>query len=408
VGRIRRRLGFAKRPVSPDGSDDVELLGRPTVAPDPALMAREVTGKVVMITGAGGSIGSELCRQVMTLTPKAIILFEQSEFALYRIHKELLNAGAGAALLVPVLGSVSDPRLVQQTLSKFGVQSIYHAAAYKHVPMLETNIAVGIENNVFGTQILANAAIKAGVGSFTLISSDKAVRPASVMGASKRLAELVCQSLAASPADTRFAIVRFGNVLGSSGSVLPLFREQIRRGGPVTVATPTVARYFMTATEAAQLVLQASGLASGGEVFSLKMGRPIAIVDLAKRLILQTGHVPWVRANATTPRPHGTVEIVFSRLRCGEKDHEDLLLSQGHLPTSHPNIHFSWEPCVGPVELDRQLRALRHAIVSGDDTAIKRVLRNAPIAYSASGELSDAVASDAISALQAAGLRRAG
>lgn len=319
-----------------------DILGRDSVQPNLELLRARVHGKVVLVTGAGGSIGSELCRQILLLRPCRLVLFERSEFALYVIEQELQamlgNMGLPLVELIPLLGSVVHRRRLQMVMERFGVETVYHAAAYKHVPIVEHNPIEGVRNNVFGTRYAAEAAIAAGVETFVLISSDKAVRPTNVMGATKRLAELILQGLAGEGGATRLCMVRFGNVLDSSGSVVPLFREQIRRGGPVTVTHPDVERYFMTIPEAAQLVIQASALAQGGEVFLLDMGEPVRILDLARRMIRLSGLT--VRDDA---QPEGDIEIQFTGLRSGEKLREELLIGSNDLPTAHPMIRRACE-----------------------------------------------------------------
>lgn len=319
-----------------------DILGRDSVQPNLALLRVRVHGKVVLVTGAGGSIGSELCRQILPLRPRRLVLFERSEYALYVIEQELQamsgNMGLPLVELIPLLGSVVHRRRLQMVMERFGVETVYHAAAYKHVPIVEHNPIEGVCNNVFGTWYAAEAALAAGVETFVLISSDKAVRPTNVMGATKRLAELILQGLSSAGGATRLCMVRFGNVLDSSGSVVPLFREQIRRGGPVTVTHPDVERYFMTIPEAAQLVIQASALAQGGEVFLLDMGEPVRILDLARRMIRLSGLT--VRDDA---QPEGDIEIQFTGLRSGEKLREELLIGSDDLSTEHPMIRRARE-----------------------------------------------------------------
>lgn len=313
-----------------------DLLGRDAVVPDAELMAKNTTGKVVMVTGAGGSIGSELCRQLIKLQPVVIILFEQNEFNLYRIEKELNSQQAGSdnlVELISLLGSVQNFHLLDLVMRQFDVHSIYHAAAYKHVPMVEQNIIEGVKNNLFGTKNVADAALKNNVKNFVLISTDKAVRPTNIMGASKRLAELVLQDLASRPSKTIFSMVRFGNVLDSSGSVVPRFREQIQSGGPITVTHKDIVRYFMTISEAAQLVIQSASIAQGGDVFVLDMGEPVKIVDLAREMALLSGCSIRDEQN-----PNGDIEIVFTGLRAGEKLYEELLCGENCEGTMHPRI----------------------------------------------------------------------
>jgi FlaA1/EpsC-like NDP-sugar epimerase len=313
-----------------------DLLGRDPVAPDPRLISTCISGKTVLVTGAGGSIGSELCRQIIKLQPHRLLLLEKSEFALYSIEQELRAMQKAMNIdieLLPFLGSVTDKERCERILRTFLVQTIYHAAAYKHVPLVEHNPVEGIQNNVFGTLSIAQAAMASEVDSFVLISTDKAVRPTNVMGASKRLAELILQAFARQKPKTRFCMVRFGNVLGSSGSVVPLFRKQIMEGGPITVTHPEITRYFMTIPEAAQLVLQAGAMGEGGDVFLLDMGEPVKIVDLAKRMV----HLSGLEVRSDT-NPGGTIEIQHVGLRPGEKLYEELLIGENAEGTEHPLI----------------------------------------------------------------------
>ncbi|MCD6060208.1 MAG: nucleoside-diphosphate sugar epimerase [Moraxellaceae bacterium] len=361
--------------------DPADLLGRDPVPPRPDLLGATITGKTVLVTGAGGSIGSELCRQIVGLSPARLILFEISEFALYAIESELRASESGRLVqLIPLLGSIQGEALMQEVMERFRVDTVFHAAAYKHVPLVEHNVVEGVRNNVFGTWATARAAIAAGVGTFVLISTDKAVRPTNVMGASKRLAELVLQALDADNHATRFCMVRFGNVLGSSGSVVPLFRDQIRRGGPVTVTHPEIIRYFMTIPEAAQLVIQAAAMAEGGDVFLLDMGEPVRIADLAKRMIHLMGF-----HERTAGHPNGDIEIVFTGLRPGEKLYEELLVGDQALPTDHPRIMRAREKCVSMAELARSLEVLRRACEAGDVGAICECFERLPIGYTAAG-----------------------
>ncbi|NQW93936.1 MAG: polysaccharide biosynthesis protein, partial [Polaromonas sp.] len=329
---------------------DVEdLLGRAPVPPDPQLLSRNLTGKVVLVTGAGGSIGSELCRQILLESPTQLVLVEHSEFALYTIHHELTRVCRERSLEVvihPLLASVRNYPRLREICQQFKPASVFHAAAYKHVPLVESNPAEGVMNNIFGTLNMARAALESGAAHFVLISTDKAVRPTNVMGATKRTAELVLQALAdtnsvqfdvsVAPGEqpvvnkTLFAMVRFGNVLGSSGSVVPLFRQQLRDGGPVTVTHEEVTRYFMTIPEAAQLVLQAGAMARGGDVFVLDMGQPVRIIDLARRMVKLSGLT--VR---DAQQPNGDVEIQITGLRPGEKLYEELLIGDNPQPTGH-------------------------------------------------------------------------
>ncbi|WP_018872892.1 nucleoside-diphosphate sugar epimerase/dehydratase [Thioalkalivibrio sp. ALJ16] len=336
-----------------------DLLGRDPVPPDPELLTRSVRGRVVMVTGAGGSIGSELCRRIIHLEPAALILFERNEFALYSIEREMQEVAAQLEqypAIHAVLGSVANARRVAAVLEEHGVQTLYHAAAYKHVPIVESNLIEGVRNNVFGTAVLAEAALNAGVERFILISTDKAVRPTNVMGATKRLAEMVLQDRARERCCTIFSMVRFGNVLGSSGSVVPLFHQQIRDGGPVTVTHPEITRYFMSIPEAAELVIQAGAMAEGGEVYVLDMGEPVRIIDLARRMIRLHG-----RQVKEDGMPEDGVEIVFTGLRPGEKLYEELLIGDNVEPTTHTRIMRAREDCVAPRDLQAALNQLDQA-----------------------------------------------
>lgn len=333
-----------------------DLLGREPVAPKMQLLEANIRNKVVMVTGAGGSIGSELCRQILLCKPKALVLFERSEFSLYSIEQELSGIIKQQQLpvkLLPILGSVQRQARMQSVMSGFEVNTVYHAAAYKHVPLVEYNVVEGVMNNVFGTWYAAEAAIAANVENFVLISTDKAVRPTNVMGASKRLAELVLQALAKRQTGTRFCMVRFGNVLGSSGSVVPLFREQIRRGGPVTVTHKDIIRYFMTIPEAAQLVIQAGAMGTGGDVFVLDMGEPVKIADLARRMIHLMGLEVKDETHVT-----GDIEINYSGLRPGEKLYEELLVGNNVRETEHPRIRAADEVCLTWPEMENILLKL--------------------------------------------------
>jgi FlaA1/EpsC-like NDP-sugar epimerase len=354
---------------------DVEdLLGRDPVVAVPQLLARSPRDQVVLVSGAGGSIGSELCRQLLQEKPRQLLLLDHSEFALYSIHQELraLAQAQGLAVdLVPLLGSVGNPRRLAEVCNGHRPDWVYHAAAYKHVPIVESNPSEGIANNVFGTLNLARAAIEAGVANFVLVSTDKAVRPTNVMGASKRMAELVLQALAdfQQGAGTCFTMVRFGNVLGSSGSVVPLFRSQLANGGPLTVTHPEVTRYFMTIPEAAQLVLHAGAMATGGEVFVLDMGQPVRIIELARRMIELSG----LRVRDAA-QPDGDIEITITGLRPGEKLYEELLIGDNPSRTAHPRIMKAHEEFLPWPQLLVQLEALRDAVDAGDVPAIKAVL----------------------------------
>jgi FlaA1/EpsC-like NDP-sugar epimerase len=352
-----------------------ELLGREPVPPHPELIDRCITDKVVMVTGAGGSIGSELCRQILLSGPRELILLDNSEYALYNVERELRELIATHQLpveMIPLLGSVQDEARIETVCRTFGVQTVYHAAAYKHVPLVEYNVAEGVANNVFGTWYAAEAARKAGVETFVLVSTDKAVRPTNIMGASKRFAEMILQSLAKNGTDTRFCMVRFGNVLGSSGSVVPLFREQIAAGGPVTVTHPEVSRYFMSIPEAAQLVLQASAMGTGGDVFVLDMGEPVKIVDLAKRMIRLSGY-ETDHDNHVGER----IDIEFTGLRPGEKLHEELMLGTSVTGTGHPMIMRAEEEHLAYSQMQRHLKDLMRYCDKMDCVGIKNVLRAA-------------------------------
>ena len=351
-----------------------DLLGRDQVDALPHLVEGSVRDRVVMVTGAGGSIGSELCRQIVRCQPRVLVLLDHSEFALFQIQSELRRVVAHESLQVPivtVLGSVVNETLMSRTFSRYRVETVYHAAAYKHVDMVEHNVVQGLKNNTFGTLYCALAALDAGVKDFILISTDKAVRTSSVMGASKRLAEMVLQALQPTAGGTRFSMVRFGNVLGSSGSVVPLFLEQIDRGGPVTVTHRDVTRYFMTIPEAAQLVLQAASLAQGGDVFLLDMGKPVRILDLAKRMIRLKG----LRVKDVDD-PGGDIEIDFTGLKPGEKLHEELLVGQAVVGTEHRKILRAQEQFVPWEELRGALNTLEEACESFDFEAVQRFLVN--------------------------------
>ncbi|MBO9668448.1 MAG: polysaccharide biosynthesis protein [Bdellovibrio sp.] len=346
-----------------------DLLGRDAVPPFENLLGRCIREKTVLVTGAGGSIGSELCRQIVKAAPKKIILLEQSEFALYKLEQELSNE-IEASKLVPVLGSVLDQVAVSEVISSHKVQTIYHAAAYKHVPLVEANVTAGVMNNAFGTLSVANLAAKHGVETFVLISTDKAVRPTNVMGASKRFAEMILQAMqAAKGFQTRFCMVRFGNVLGSSGSVVPLFKEQIRKGGPVTVTHPDITRFFMTIPEAAQLVLQAGAMGTGGDVFVLDMGESVKIVDLAKKMIELSGFT--VRDPATGA---GDIAIEFVGMRPGEKLYEELLIGDNVSPTEHPRIMRAEESYLEFAQLEKYLIELRSLCEAGESLKVRALL----------------------------------
>ena len=384
--------------------DIEDLLGRDPVAPNEALLNRLIRGKVVAITGAGGSIGSELCRQIAACQPHTLLLVENSEFALYQIHRELVALFGGetdslgaeegdearrapAVQLVPLLASVQDEARIAQIMQAWRPDTVYHAAAYKHVPLVEHNPVQGLRNNVWGTWVCARAAQAAGASHFVLISTDKAVRPTNVMGASKRLAEMVLQALAeATPGGTTFAMVRFGNVLGSSGSVVPLFREQIQNGGPITLTHPDITRYFMTIPEAAQLVIQAGAMAHGGDVFVLDMGEPVRIIDLAQRMVELSGL--QVKSDAN---PTGDIEIQITGLRPGEKLYEELLIGDNPQPTQHKRIMKALEDYLPWASLQVRLASLDDAMVRNDVAAVRALLQSYVQGYQPTGEVVDYV-----------------
>lgn len=381
--------------------DIADLLGRDAVPPQQALFEQCIIDKVVMVTGAGGSIGSELCRQILANKPRTLLLFEHSEFNLYSIHIELERTVERASLpvrLVPIMGSIRNPERLLDVLRTWQVETIYHAAAYKHVPMVEHNVAEGVLNNVLGTMNTAQAAVQAGVANFVLISTDKAVRPTNVMGSTKRVAEMILQALSRETAPvlfgaddavhhvnkTRFTMVRFGNVLGSSGSVIPRFYQQIRNGGPVTVTHPKITRYFMTIPEAAQLVIQAGSMGQGGDVFVLDMGQPVKIAELAEKLIHLSGLS--VRSEKC---PHGDIAIEYTGLRPGEKLYEELLIGDNVSATEHPMImraneeHLDWD-----VLKDRLAKLLK-AVESDDYPQVRQLLRELVSGYVPEGEIVD-------------------
>lgn len=381
--------------------DIADLLGRDPVPPNQALLERCIRAQVVMVTGAGGSIGSELCRQIVVSAPRLLVLFEHSEYNLYNIHAELEQRIQRECLpmqVVPILGSVRNPGRLLDVMRTWSVATVYHAAAYKHVPMVEHNIAEGVLNNVMGTLYAAQAAIQAGVEHFVLISTDKAVRPTNVMGSTKRLAEMILQALSRESAPilfgevegvhrvnkTRFNMVRFGNVLGSSGSVIPLFHEQIRRGGPVTVTHPNITRYFMTIPEAAQLVIQAGAMGQGGDVFVLDMGLPVKILDLAEKMIHLSGLSVRSERN-----PHGDIAIEFSGLRPGEKLYEELLIGDNVSQTEHPMIMRANEEMLPWEVYKRVLHELLEEVDRDDYDRVRQLLRETVSGYRPEGEIVD-------------------
>ncbi|MBF4208539.1 polysaccharide biosynthesis protein [Pseudomonas donghuensis] len=381
--------------------DVADLLGRDAVPAQEDLLEHCVLGKSVMVTGAGGSIGSELCRQILALKPKVLLLFEHSEFNLYSILSELEHRIARESLsirLLPILGSVRNQAQLLDVMKVWRVDTVYHAAAYKHVPMVEHNVAEGILNNVIGTLYTAQAALQAQVANFVLISTDKAVRPTNVMGSSKRLAEMTLQALSRELAPvlfedcnnvahvnkTRFTMVRFGNVLGSSGSVIPLFYKQIKSGGPLTVTHPKITRYFMTIPEAAQLVIQAGSMGQGGDVFVLDMGEPVKIVELAEKMVHLSGLSILSENN-----PRGDIAIEFTGLRPGEKLYEELLIGDNVLSTLHPMIMSAQEDYLGWECLKERLTALKAALKQDDYTRVRQLLRETVSGYTPDDEIVD-------------------
>lgn len=362
-----------------------DLLGREPVAPNHLLLAKNITAKVVLVTGAGGSIGSELCRQILAQAPARLLLIEQSEFALYAIHQELEQRLAGqATVLVPLLASVQDAERMHEIMSTWRPDTVYHAAAYKHVPLVEHNPAEGVKNNVLGTLRTAQAAVDNAVADFVLVSTDKAVRPTNIMGASKRLAEMCLQALAAHASGTRFCMVRFGNVLGSSGSVVPKFRQQIQEGGPITLTHPDVTRFFMTIPEAAQLVIQAGAMAKGGDVFVLDMGQSVKIMDLAQRMIELSGLSLRHEQN-----PDGDIEIEITGLRPGEKLYEELLIGDNPRPTLHPRIMKAHETFLAWEVFQARLKALELALYANDVGVIRLMMQELVTGYNPETEIVD-------------------
>jgi FlaA1/EpsC-like NDP-sugar epimerase len=367
-----------------------DLLGREPVSPNHILLGKNISDKVVLVTGAGGSIGSELCRQILAVAPTTLVLVEQSEFALYEIQQELQEkADTDRTLLVPVLASVRDAQRLRDIMADWKPDTVYHAAAYKHVPLVEHNPIEGIRNNTLGTLTAARIAAEVGVTDFVLISTDKAVRPTNIMGASKRLAEMALQALAATSSKTRFSMVRFGNVLGSSGSVVPKFRRQIRDGGPITVTHPDMTRYFMTIPEAAQLVIQAGAMAKGGDVFVLDMGDPVKIFDLATRMIELSGLCVRSENN-----PDGDIEIEITGLRPGEKLFEELLIGNHPRPTSHPRIMKAHEEFLAWPLLQDKLQQLEALLDRRDVEGTKELLIELVAGYSPNDQGQEAAGPD--------------
>jgi FlaA1/EpsC-like NDP-sugar epimerase len=374
-----------------------DLLGRDSVAANKELLSFNITNKVVMVTGAGGSIGSEMCRQILLLKPQALILFERSELALYNIDQELSRTAMPSTKILPMLGSVSNTNRLSQIMKRFDVHTIYHAAAYKHVPMVEYNNTEGVSNNVFGTLNCAHAAIDHGVETFVLISTDKAVRPTNTMGATKRFAEMILQAFTLSQAKqnsqhgaeagqygTRFSMVRFGNVLDSSGSVIPLFKEQIKQGGPVTVTDPEILRYFMSIPEAVELVIQAGAMSKGGDVFVLDMGKPVRILDLAKKMIRLSGLQVKDELH-----PDGDIEIEYTGLRPGEKLYEELLIGENISKTDNPMIMRAEEEMLIWDDLKLIIDELEGAIGRGDQAKLRQLLVKAVPGFKPQSEITD-------------------
>ena len=348
--------------------DITDLLGREAIEPIQDLLQANITNKTVMVTGAGGSIGSELCRTIIRLKPSSLVLYELNEFSLYAIERELELLGVGVPIFA-LLGNIQDQKRIESACSRFNINTIYHAAAYKHVPMVEKNTSEGVRNNVFGTLSCVKAAVASKVETFVLISTDKAVRPTNTMGATKRFAELVLQGLAREQSDTRLIMVRFGNVLGSSGSVVPLFREQIANGGPITVTDSRIIRYFMSIAEAAELVIQAGAMGQGGDVFVLDMGEPLRIVDLAKRMIHLSGYLEKDKEN-----PEGDIEITYTGLRAGEKLYEELLIGNNVADTNHSKIMRAEEKVISWSDLQDILPRLQNVNDQNNTEEVRAIL----------------------------------
>tara|TARA_B100000530_G_scaffold333983_1_gene282998 strand:- start:583 stop:2058 length:1476 start_codon:yes stop_codon:yes gene_type:complete len=361
-----------------------DLLGRNEIIPNLHLLQKNIKGKNVLITGAGGSIGSEISRQVAKNDPKKIILLDSNEYALYLIKNEVEELESKIDI-VSVIGSVINRERMQEVCSSFDVHTIYHSAAYKHVSLVEENPFEAVSNNIYGTKICAESADETGVETFVLISTDKAVRPTNIMGATKRFAELILQSMALT-SKTNMTIVRFGNVIGSSGSAIPLFQKQIKNGGPVTVTDPEVIRYFMTIPEAAELVIQAGAMGKGGDVFVLDMGEPVKIVELAKKLIRLSG-----MELKTIDNPDGDIEIKFTGLRAGEKLYEELLIGDNVSSTNHERILSAREQYLSEKEINSFLREIEEAEKTGDTEALKEILKNAIVGFTPDKEIVDVI-----------------
>jgi len=366
----------------------IDLLGRDSVTANKELLSKNITNKVVMVTGAGGSIGSELSRQILVLKPKVLLLFEQSEFGLYRVNQELINIGMPNVEILPMLGSVTNRKRLNHIMQRLDVNTIYHAAAYKHVPMVESNNAEGVSNNIFGTLTCAQVAIENGVEAFVSISTDKAVRPTNTMGATKRVAEMVLQALAGQHR-TRFSMVRFGNVLDSSGSVVPLFKEQIKGGGPITVTDPEILRYFMSIPEAVELVIQAGAMSKGGDMFVLNMGEPVRIVDLARKMVRLSGLEIKDKLH-----PDGDIEIQFTGLRPGEKLYEELLIGENVFETDNPMIMRAEEEMMVWDDLKLIIDELEKAVDNNDQDMLRQLLIKAVPGFKPQCDITDILYND--------------
>ena len=387
VRMLPRVADLAGGKVTSDDLQEVnieDLLGRDALLPNPKLLSRNIAGKIVMVTGAGGSIGSEICRQALSLKPKVLILYEMSELALYNIEKEFSDNGALHTDIYPVLGSVNSKSRLKNIFKYFEVDTVYHAAAYKHVPLVEFNNAEGVENNLFGTLNCAQAALDSGVETFVLISTDKAVRPTNTMGATKRCAELVLQALSEKQNDTKFTMVRFGNVLNSSGSVIPLFKKQIKEGGPVTVTDKRITRYFMTISEAVELVIQAGAMGKGGDVFVLDMGKPVSIDVMAKKMIRLSGLQVKDESHLD-----GDIEIKYTGLRPGEKLYEELLIGANTSETDNPLIMRAKEDMVSWDEIKPILDSLKEEVKNSDNEKIRKLLIELVPGFKPQSEITD-------------------
>jgi FlaA1/EpsC-like NDP-sugar epimerase len=374
-----------------------ELLGRDPVPPISNLLSLNIKNKNVFVSGAGGSIGSEIARQVINQGPKSLILFDISEYSLYKIHNEinsLLTDLKYTTKVYAILGTVNNNKKLKKIFKKFEIDTIYHAAAYKHVPIIEENIVEGINNNIFGTKSIVESAIEENISSFILISTDKAVRPSSIMGATKRIAELVCQSNLNTNSKTQISIVRFGNVLDSSGSVIPLFKNQITNDKPITITHKDVTRYFMTIPEAAQLVIQAGAMSDGGNIYILDMGKPIKIANIAEKIIKLYGYTPTYNKEDFNQNKSNQVLITFTGLRRGEKLHEELFIDNDFKETEHPRIISSKEKILGKKEINLILNNIEESIENNDIENLKRILNHPSIELSLDHEINDLVWND--------------